>query len=670
MRLQRARVTNYRGIVDTGWFDIEENKTIMVGPNEAGKTAVLQALQQINPPKGVPSFDALRDYPRAKYNDITVGKVKIETVTVVEVEFALEDADVAAIPSSMHGVRYRYGRRLDNSAWHDLLDAPALPTYGTISKDLTRLGAHIDPRAESRTPGGDPPSSELASITGGWTPTTELSMERAVALKVWLDKSLPLVDEADEAEEQRFDRLVAATAAYLDRDATLKILDGRRPVFVLFNNYYRVRPLIQLDHLAQRLASNVLDDDQYDYGNVCLLKLLGFTARELSDLGKTAPPGENDPVALQNYRNQLDKRSYQLNAASVKLTDEIRSVWRPREGRAEADKLRILADGQYLKVVVEDDVGVDIELHQRSEGFQWLVSFFVVFFAEASDKYENAILLLDEPGLSLHGLKQREFQATLSRLSDGNQTIFTTHSPFLVGSGELDLVRVVDMLDRKVGTKVHTTVSSGDPAALLPLQEALGYDLAHSLFTQERNLVLEGLTDYWYIEATAAMLRNDGVVNLNEKIALVPAGSASKVVYFATILHAQNFKVAALLDSDTAGDQAAKQETLVHTLGNKCILRTKDAYLGAVVAPEVEDLLRETLIGIARDTLSIDVSADAAAQPSRPIIDLLNVNAEFSKYKLAKAYVRWARDHTASELTSTERDQFKALFEKINKALK
>jgi hypothetical protein len=545
-----------------------------------------------------------------------------------------------------------------------------LPTYGTISKDLTRLGAHIDPRAESRTPGGDPPSSELASITGGWTPTTELSMERAVALKVWLDKSLPLVDEADEAEEQRFDRLVAATAAYLDRDATLKILDGRRPVFVLFNNYYRVRPLIQLDHLAQRLASNVLDDDQYDYGNVCLLKLLGFTARELSDLGKTAPPGENDPVALQNYRNQLDKRSYQLNAASVKLTDEIRSVWRPREGRAEADKLRILADGQYLKVVVEDDVGVDIELHQRSEGFQWLVSFFVVFFAEASDKYENAILLLDEPGLSLHGLKQREFQATLSRLSDGNQTIFTTHSPFLVGSGELDLVRVVDMLDRKVGTKVHTTVSSGDPAALLPLQEALGYDLAHSLFTQERNLVLEGLTDYWYIEATAAMLRNDGVVNLNEKIALVPAGSASKVVYFATILHAQNFKVAALLDSDTAGDQAAKQETLVHTLGNKCILRTKDAYLGAVVAPEVEDLLRETLIGIARDTLSIDVSADAAAQPSRPIIDLLNVNAEFSKYKLAKAYVRWARDHTASELTSTERDQFKALFEKINKALK
>jgi hypothetical protein len=671
MRLQRARVRNYRGIIDTDWFDVEKNKTIMVGPNEAGKTAVLQALQQINPPQGVPQFDALRDYPRSKYNEITTGRIDPKTVTVVEVEFELDDADRAAIPPTMHGVRYAFGRRLDNSAWHNLLDAPPLPTYGGVTKDLTRLCAHIDSRAEAKTPGGSPPSAGLALITDGWTATTTIDGERAIALKGWLDKSLPLVDETNDTEEKRCDSLVAVTTAHLDRASALKALDSRKPVFVLFNNYFRVRPLIQLDHLAQRLASNVLDDDLYDYGNVCLLKLLGFTAQQLSDLGKTTPPAANNPTALQNYRDQLDKRTYQLNAASVQLTTEIRSVWRPREGRAEAEKLRVQADGQYLKVVVEDELGVDIELHQRSEGFQWLVSFFVVFFAEAAGKHRNAILLLDEPGLSLHGLKQREFRSTLSRLSEGNQTIYTTHSPFLVGPDELDLVRVVEMLDRAVGTKVHTTVSSGDPAALLPLQEALGYDLAQSLFTQERNLVLEGLTDYWYVEVTAALLRAAGVVSLNEKVALIPAANAGKVVYYATILYAQNFKVAALLDSDAAGDRAAQQETLVHTLGNKCILRTKDAYSGAVAQPEIEDLLRETLVKIARDSLAIDVTAEATAQPSRPITNLLESSGSgFSKYKLAKAYIRWARDHSASDLTTTERDQFKVLVEKINKALK
>ena len=165
----------------------------------------------------------------------------------------------------------------------------------------------------------------------------------------------------------------------------LKALCDRLPVFVLFNNYFRVKPLIHLEHLAARLESNVLDDAQYDYGNECLLKLLGFTARELSDLGKAPDPGAGDVAALQKYRDQLDKRTYQLNAASVRLTNEIRNVWVPNLDRAEADRLRVQADGQYLKVVVEDDLGVEIELNQRSEGFQWLVSFFVVFFAKARE---------------------------------------------------------------------------------------------------------------------------------------------------------------------------------------------------------------------------------------------------------------------------------------------
>lgn len=56
MRLSKARVTSYRSIRDTGWFEVEKMKTIMVGSNEAGKTAVLQALQQINAPADVPNL--------------------------------------------------------------------------------------------------------------------------------------------------------------------------------------------------------------------------------------------------------------------------------------------------------------------------------------------------------------------------------------------------------------------------------------------------------------------------------------------------------------------------------------------------------------------------------------------------------------------------------------
>ncbi|MFJ5538988.1 AAA family ATPase [Vreelandella titanicae] len=668
MRLAKARVQNYRSIIDTGLFDVEWLKTILVGPNEAGKTVLLQALQQLNKPEDISGFDPLRDYPRSKYNDITTGKVKPDNVTVVTGYFELEEEDKALIPSEFHQCQYNLYRKLDNKGYHTLIDAPEPLQYKDIKKSLLRMTAHMD-KNHPQDDEESKPSKLLNKICSEWEETSAIKNDDITSLEKWLNNNYQYVEEGNDTEENRHSELLEKIKINFKRDEVLKILGSRTPVFVLFNNYFKVKPTIHLGHLAQRVEQNILDDEYYDYGNQCLLKLLGFSAKELSDLGSTPSPNANDSEALKNYKDRLDKRSYQLNAASVRLTNEIRSVWMPNPDRPEADKLKVTADGQYLKVVVEDDLGVDIELDQRSEGFQWLVSFFIVFFSEAMDKHENAVLLLDEPGLSLHALKQRDFRETISRLAESNQTLFTTHSPFLVGPDELEIVRVVEMQDRVHGTKVHTTISSEDPAGLLPLQEALGYDLAHSLFSQQRNLILEGITDYWYIEATAEMLRESDDLSLNEKIALVFANTAGKVVYYATILHAHKLKVAALLDSDSAGDQAAQQEALVHTLGNKKILRTKDYC--SIEKAEIEDLLRETLISIATEEYGVDVSNIATEQKGRPIISIFNQEIEkFSKYNLAKAYIRWTRENSSHGLKSAERDQWLKLFDSINKALK
>lgn len=675
MRLIKAQVQKYRSIRDTGVFEVELKKTILVGPNEAGKTVLLQTLQQLNPPAGVQRFEPLRDYPRSEYNDITTGKIKPEDVVVVRGWFQLDDEDKAGIPDEFKNCTFVVSRKLDNSATYSLEGDPADPSYKTISDDLLNLAAHVDARLPKPAPGQPEPakpSAQLPAITKDWQDRTIITAERGTALKGWLDSVVQYVEEANATEEGRLNKLRTEVQIAARRIIALAALEKRLPVFVLFNNYFRVRPIIHLAHLAQRLASKILDDAQYDYGNECLLRLLGFTAQQLSNLGNVAEPNPGDAAALKNYRDQLDQRAYQLNAASVRLTEHIVAVWLPDDKRHEEARLRIVVDRQHLRVVVEDDLGVEVELNQRSEGFQWLVSFFVVFFAEAQGKHKNAILLLDEPGLSLHGLKQRDFRKTVSRLAEANQTLYTTHSPFLVGPDELDLVRVLEMTDRKIGTKVLTSITAGDPAGLLPLQEAFGYDLAQSLFAQQRNLVLEGLTDYWYVESLGALLREANAADLNEKIALVPAATAGKVVYFATILHAQKLKVAALLDSDAAGNQAANQETLIHTLGNKRILRTKDAYTGLVPTPEIEELLRSTLIAVAKGdpALKWDIIKKAAAQPARSIVDIFAEEIkDFSKYKLAKAFVRWSRDHKASDLAAEEQAAGGKLVSLINKAL-
>jgi predicted ATPase len=673
MRLTKARVKNYRSIRDTGLFDIEPGKTILVGPNEAGKSALLEALQRINPPGALRSFDALRDYPRSEFTNVMSGKVRLEETTMVEGHFELEAADKEIVAEEFRDCRYIYGRRVDNTAWHTLEGGPAPTKFGDLKKDFSRLCAHVDPRLPMG-PDGNPSvqtsSARLAEITRGWEDASEIKGDRATALKRWLDKIFPLVEEDNEIEENRYDKLLTAVTVEERRFNALKALHQRLPVFVRFRDYFRVRPLIHLEHLAQRLETNVLDGDDYDYGNVCLLRLLGFSARELSNLGKVweLTPGDNE--GWRQYRDQIDRRAYQLNSASRRLTEELRSIWKPDAKRAEAERLRILADGQYLKVVVEDDLGVEIELDQRSEGFQWLVSFFVVFFAESADKHRNSILLLDEPGLSLHGLKQQEFRSTISRLAESNQLLYTTHSPFLVGPDELNRVRVIEMTDRAVGTKVRTNVTAEDPAALLPLQESLGYDLAQTLFSQQRNLLLESLTDFWYIESVSQMLREAGVADLNQRIELVPANGATKVAYFATILHAKKLKVAALLDSDTNGDRAPNQDELVNVLGQKSILRTKDAGNGTPT-PRVEDLLRDTLVRIGKNRLGWDIASAASTQRDSSIVDLFeNEVGDFSRYRLAKAFVRWTRDHNASDLSEDERAAWTRLIEKINTTLR
>lgn len=670
MRLVKARIQNYRSVKDTGVFDIESLKTILVGPNEAGKTVILKALQQINRPDGIEGFDIIRDYPRSLYNDITTGKVNPENVEIVRGYFDLEEEDKKLIPEAFHNCRYVIYRKLNNKGIHWLENAPAKITYQDVSKDLARLIAHLDKQFESE---GETtkPSEVFKTITDKFSDNTTLTKENNADLLKILDEYYTLIDEDNIKEEERYTKIKAQVKQNEEIDNVLKIIENRLPVFVLFNNYFKVKPSIHLEHLAERIERNLLEDDKfYDYGNICLLKLLGFTARDLANIGNTSSPDKNDIDALKKYRDTLDNRTYQLNAASIKLTKEIRSIWNPNPNRPEAEKIRISADGQYLKVVVEDEIGVEIELDQRSEGFQWIVSFFVVFFAEAMDKHKNAILLLDEPGMSLHGLKQRDFRETISRLSETNQTIYSTHSPFLVGPDELDLVRVIELKSREEGTKVRTTISSSDPAGLLPLQEAFGYDLAQSLFAQQRNLILEGLTDYWYIEATSSLLRDANLENLDERIALVFANTAGKVVYYATILFAHKLKITALLDSDNAGDQAAKQETLVNTLGNKNILRTKD-YCDNVPKAEIEDLLRETLIEIVKQEYGKDTKAISDSQPTRPIVDIFsNEVPDFSKYKLAKAYLRWTKTSDATKLTQTELANWKKLITTINKNLK
>lgn len=90
-----------------------------------------------------------------------------------------------------------------------------------------------------------------------------------------------------------------------------------------------------------------------------------------------------------------------------------------------------------------------------------------------------------------------------------------------------------------------------------------------------------------------------------------------------------------------------------------------------LLSPRLKTFCAKLWFPISKDQLGWDATEIAAAQPKRPIVDILSSVAgdSFSKYQLAKAFIRWSRDHSLDDLADTEIAQAEKLVAKINKAL-
>ncbi|MGD9868922.1 MAG: AAA family ATPase, partial [Hyphomicrobiales bacterium] len=77
MELKSLRIQNFRSVENSGEFTVE-HLTCLVGKNEAGKTAVLQAIAGLNPhPATSFAYELERDYPKrylARYKERHDGK--------------------------------------------------------------------------------------------------------------------------------------------------------------------------------------------------------------------------------------------------------------------------------------------------------------------------------------------------------------------------------------------------------------------------------------------------------------------------------------------------------------------------------------------------------------------------------------------------------------------
>lgn len=106
MILKKVRVQNYRCVKDSDEFRVDDSVTCLVGKNESGKTALLQALNKLNPViESQAEFGDL-DYPVKDWTEYSARK-DTDPADCLTTEWALEPEDVALLrPHFGDSVKY------------------------------------------------------------------------------------------------------------------------------------------------------------------------------------------------------------------------------------------------------------------------------------------------------------------------------------------------------------------------------------------------------------------------------------------------------------------------------------------------------------------------------------------------------------------------------------
>ena len=545
MLLTEFQIYNYRSVVDSGPIPAS-NLTAIIGRNESGKSNLLRALQFLNPVGEVIALNKSEVFPR--HLNLHECEISTKVVTSIWKLSGSDRKELAQIWPSSKRARHveisityvgkqeiRFSEvpvqvlpsaemRLSFSKFRDGIESSLIGFSDSVSDPVNQIFDTAVISFESTNE-----STKSADENLKWIADMKASMKN-------LRQHLSTIEDGL-AEEREV--LLAAFEGLVDlalneeqkrREAQDWIITNM-PKFVFFDVYPELIGSMNVyDHLRRR-SRNPRDPADVNFEKMCAVA--GLDLEELNDL---------ETKGDQRTRNQL------VNQAGAKLTKEIRRLWRDKKL-----KVRFNLDGNHMTTFVSEPSGsrdVDIELNERSRGFQWFFSFYIVFAADTQmGDAANSILLLDEPGLYLHAKSQRDLLVHLDK-GIHNQILFTTHSPFMVPVENLDDIRVASFDEKKKTIVENNLMSIGDSRTLFPLQVAIGFDLSQSLSIGVNNLIVEGYTDQQILTSASNYFSRRGEVCLQPNITVTPVGGAQKIWSLVALLSSENINLVVLLDRE------------------------------------------------------------------------------------------------------------------------
>lgn len=589
MRLLRYRVTNFRSVEDSGWIECDD-VTTLVGINESGKSNLLLALWKLNPASSG-KIDILHDLPVSKLSTL---RNHTATESFIEAVFNVDE-------ETINNVFDETGYRIDND--------------------------------------------------------TEITVKRYYNGKYNISYSTnPIFEEPDDEEDvEDTEPDKTKTPQKVDSLQKLeKAVISELPKFVYYSNYGNLSSKIYLPFVVRWLNGETVEGVDINEEQVRTLRVLfsfvNLNPKEILELGKdpkevaaTRTGNRNTPPTEQEIKKaEIDKeqRSLLLQSASVELTKKFKEWWKQGEY-----KFRFEADGDYFRIWVSDDKRpAEVDLELRSTGLQWFISFYLIFLVESESQHKNAVLLLDEAGLTLHPLAQKDLTRFFEGLSEKNQIINTTHSPFIIDTSNIDRCRVV-YIDANGFTVASSNLRIGSAEvsqqSIYAVHAAMGLSVSDILLQGCQPVIVEGPSDQHYLNAIKSFLIKNNKISPAKEIIFVPSGGVKGISGVVSILGGKSDNLPyVIVDSDQSGKDAIKKlySGLYKDEQNKVIgIQT----ITGIENSEVEDIIPYSLLekGIKHFFHSVeDEDFEDYYDASKPIVNQIEQFASNNSIKLENGW--------------------------------
>jgi energy-coupling factor transporter ATP-binding protein EcfA2 len=173
---------------------------------------------------------------------------------------------------------------------------------------------------------------------------------------------------------------------------------------------------------------------------------------------------------------------------------------------------------------------------QRSRGVRWFLSFYLELKATAKKNHVSRILLIDEPGLSLHARAQEDVMKVFEDLKDKMQIIYCTHSPHLIDVNKLHRILAVqraDQDDDRSETLILDPCSlySASPDTLSPVYSLMGVKINNQNFiSQNNNIIVEDSIAYYYFNALCKLS------DTAKEVSFIPSTGITNIPVLSNIL--------------------------------------------------------------------------------------------------------------------------------------